>query len=108
PQQPVAPKRPLLLLLGLVAGLACGVVLAAAFEVPRLLTVQTSEDAEHYTGLPVLVTLPMLLTPREQRNLRARRVALALAAVVATVVSAPALAFVLSRLHIVEMFASRG
>ncbi|HEX8501075.1 MAG TPA: GNVR domain-containing protein [Pyrinomonadaceae bacterium] len=108
PAQPVAPKRPLLMLLGLAAGLACGVALAAAFEVPRLLTVQTSEDAEHYTGLPVLVTLPILLTPREERYLRARRVALALAAVVATVVSAPALAFVLSRLHIIEMFASRG
>ncbi|HEX8719518.1 MAG TPA: GNVR domain-containing protein [Pyrinomonadaceae bacterium] len=108
PQQPVAPKRPLLMLLGLVAGLACGVALAAAFEVPRLLTVQTSEDAEHYTGLPVLVTLPLLLTPREERLRRARRVALALAAVVATVVSAPALAFVLSRLHVIEMFASRG
>jgi len=108
PQQPVAPKRPLLMLLGLVAGLGVGVVLAATFEVPRLLTVQTSEDAEHYTGLPVLVTLPVLLTDREQRNLKVRRAALALAAVVATVVSAPALAFVLSRLHIIEMFASRG
>jgi polysaccharide chain length determinant protein (PEP-CTERM system associated) len=108
PQQPVAPKRPLLMLLGLVAGLACGVALAAAFEVPRLLTVQTSEDAEHYTGLPVLVTLPVLLTAREHRRLKARRAALAFAAVVATVVSAPALAFVLSRLHIVELLASRG
>ena len=108
PQQPVAPKRPLLMLLGLVLGLVVGVVLAAAFEVPRLLTVQTSEDAEHYTGLPVLVTLPVLLTAREERNLKVRRVALALAAVVATIISAPALAFVLSRLHIIEMVATRG
>ena len=108
PQQPVAPKRPLLMLLGLFVGLACGVALAAAFELPRLMTVQTSEDAEHYTGLPVLVTLPMLLTAREQRNLKVRRAVLAVAAVVATVVSAPALAFVLSRLHIIELFASRG
>ncbi|MET0623062.1 MAG: GNVR domain-containing protein [Pyrinomonadaceae bacterium] len=108
PQEPVAPKRPLLMLLGLAAGLGVGLLLAAAFEVPRLLTVQTSEDAEHYTGLPVLVTLPMLLTPREQRNLKARRFALAAAAVVVTVLSAPALAFVLSRLHVIEMFASRG
>ncbi|MBV8857693.1 MAG: hypothetical protein JOZ02_12230 [Acidobacteria bacterium] len=108
PQQPVAPKRPLLMLLGLVAGLVVGVALAAAFEVPRLLTVQTSEDAEHYTGLPVLVALPMLLTAREQRRLKARRAALALAAVVATVVTAPALAFVLSRLHIIEVIATRG
>lgn len=108
PEQPVAPKRPLLMLLGLFAGLACGVLLAAAFEVPRLLTVQTAEDAEHYTGLPVLVTLPVLLTPREERNLKARRVALAVAAVVATVVTAPALAFVLHRLHLIEMLANRG
>lgn len=108
PQQPVAPKRPLLMLLGLVAGLGVGVALAAAFEVPRLLTVQTSEDAEHYTGLPVLVTLPVLLTAREQRILKARRAALALAAVIATVVTAPALAFVLSRLHLIELIATRG
>jgi polysaccharide chain length determinant protein (PEP-CTERM system associated) len=108
PEQPVAPKRPLLMLLGLFAGLACGVGLAAAFEVPRLLTVQTAEDAQHYTGLPVLVTLPVLMTTREERRMKARRYALAVAAVVATVVSAPALAFVLNRLHILEMLASRG
>ncbi|HEX7318502.1 MAG TPA: GNVR domain-containing protein [Pyrinomonadaceae bacterium] len=108
PQQPVAPKRPVLMLLGLVLGLGVGFALAAAFEVPRLLTVQTSEDAAHYTGLPVLVTLPMLLTDREQRRLKARRAALALAAVVATIVSAPALAFVLNRLHLIELLASRG
>jgi polysaccharide biosynthesis transport protein len=108
PVQPVAPKRPMLMLLGLVAGLACGVALAAAFEVPRLLTVQTAEDAAHYTGLPVLVTLPVLLTAREERRMKARRYALAAAAVIATVVTAPALAFVLYRLHLIEMLASRG
>lgn len=108
PQQPVAPNRPALVLVGVLAGFAVGVALAAAFEVPRLLTVQTADDAAHYTGLPVLVTVPTLLTAREQRNLKARRAAFALAAVVATVLSAPALAFVLSRLHIIEMFANRG
>jgi polysaccharide biosynthesis transport protein len=108
PEQPVAPKRPLLMIIGLFVGFACGIMLAAAFELPRLLTVQTADDAEHYTGLPVLITLPMLLTPREQRNLRMRRVALAAAAALATLVSAPALAFVLSRLHLLEMLANRG
>lgn len=108
PEQPVAPKRPLLMLLGLFAGFACGIALAAAFELPRLLTVQTADDAAHYTGLPVLITLPMLLTPREQRNLKLRRAALAVAAAVATLISAPALAFVLSRLHLLELLANRG
>ena len=107
PEQPVAPKRPLLMLLGLFAGLGCGVLLAAAVELPRLLTIQTTEDAEHYTGLPVLVALPVLRTAREERNLRARRFALAAASVAATVLSAPALYFVLSRLHVIEMFANR-
>ena len=108
PEQPVAPKRPVLMLLGLFAGLAVGLTLAAAFELPRLLTVQTSEDAQHYTGLPVLVTLPVLMTAREERRIKLRRYALAAAAVVATLVSAPALAFVLNRLHLIEMIASRG
>jgi polysaccharide chain length determinant protein (PEP-CTERM system associated) len=108
PEQPVAPKRPMLMLLGLVAGLACGVLLAAAFELPRLLTIQTTEDAEHYTGLPVLVALPVLRTAREERSLKARRLALAAASVVVTLLSAPALYFVLSRLHLIEMIANRG
>jgi polysaccharide chain length determinant protein (PEP-CTERM system associated) len=108
PEQPVAPKRPLLMLLGLLAGLACGVVLAAAAEFPRLLTIQTTEDAEHYTGLPVLVALPVLMTAREERSLRARRLALAAVSVAATILSAPALYFVLSRLHLIEMIANRG
>jgi polysaccharide chain length determinant protein (PEP-CTERM system associated) len=108
PEQPVAPKRPLLVLMGLLAGLGCGVLLAAAFEVPRLLTVQTSEDAEHYTGLPVLATLPMLLTAREERNLKLRRAALAFAGIVMAVFSIPALYFILTRLRLIEMFALRG
>lgn len=108
PEQPVAPKRPVLMLLGLIVGLGCGIALAAAFELPRLLTVQTAEDAQHYTGLPVLVTLPVLMTSREERRLKMRRYALAAAAVVATLVTAPALAFVLNRLHLIEMIASRG
>ena len=108
PQLPVAPNRLVLMLAGLFAGFAVGAALAAAFEVPRLLTVQTAEDAAHYTGLPVLVTVPVLLTAREQRSMRARRAALAVAAVVGTVLSAPALAFVLSRLHIIELLANRG
>ncbi len=108
PEQPVAPNRLLLLAVGFFAGLGCGLVLAALFEVPRLLTIQTSEDAEHYTGLPVLATLPNLLTPREERNLKVRRAALALAGLVVTVLSVPALAFVLKVSRVIEMFASRG
>ena len=108
PERPVAPNRQLLVAVGLCAGLACGLLLAALFEVPRLLTIQTSEDAEHYTGLPVLVTLPNLLTPREERNRKLRRAALAFAGLALAVLSVPALAFALKVSRLVEMFASRG
>ena len=45
------------------AGLGLGLLLAGIFEFPKLLTIQTSEDAAHYTGLPVLISVPELLTP---------------------------------------------
>lgn len=108
PEQPVAPKRPLLIALGLFLGLACGLACAAVFEVPRLLTIQTSEDAEHYTGLPVLVSLPNMLTEREVRRLKLRRAALAFAGVALAVFSVPALYAFLRLTRLIEMFAMRG
>ncbi|HEX7296001.1 MAG TPA: GNVR domain-containing protein, partial [Pyrinomonadaceae bacterium] len=68
PSKPVAPKRLMLSALGLGIGLGLGLFLAGIFEVPRLLTIQTTEDARHYTGLPVLVAVPELLTPQEARS----------------------------------------
>ncbi|MGB8508640.1 MAG: GNVR domain-containing protein [Pyrinomonadaceae bacterium] len=108
PEQPVAPKRPMLIALGLFLGLACGLACAALFEVPRLLTIQTSEDAEHYTGLPVLVSLPNMLTAREQRRIKLRRAALAFAGVAVAIVSVPALYAFLRLTRLIEMFAMRG
>ena len=95
PENPVAPKRPVLILMGIMLGLGAGLALAAAFEVPRLLTIQTTNDAEHYTGLPVLVAVPELLTPQEARRIPRRRLLLLAAGIVATVISIPALAYIL-------------
>ncbi len=106
PETPVAPKRPFLLALGLALGLAAGLLFAAAFEVPRLLTVQSVEDVRHYTGLPVLISVPELLTPREVSRRRTRRYALGFAGVAFTVLSIPALALVLRLTHVFELFSS--
>lgn len=108
PEQAVAPKRSLWMALGLAIGLGVGLAAAALFEVPRLLTIQTTEDAEHYTGLPVLVSLPDLRTPREEQRLRVRRTALAIASVIVTVASIPALAIILKMTHVLEFLALRG
>ena len=103
PSKPVAPKRLMLVALGIAAGFALGLLLAGIFEVPLLLTIQSSEDARHYTGLPVLISVPELMTPQEARSLPRRRRLLLVAGVVATVVSIPLLALALRLTHVFEM-----
>lgn len=105
PARPVAPKRFMLMGMGLAVGLAVGFLLAGLFEVPRLLTIQTSEDAAHYTSLPVLMTLPELLTPQEARKLPRRRRLLLIGAVAASILAIPALALILKLTEVFERFA---
>jgi polysaccharide chain length determinant protein (PEP-CTERM system associated) len=103
PSKPVAPKRLMLSAIGLAVGLGVGLLLAGIFEIPRLLTIQSSEDARHYTGLPVLVSVPELLTPQEARaRPRMRRLLLA-AGMVVTIVSIPVLALFLKLTHVFEL-----
>lgn len=106
PQVPVAPKRPILILLGVILGLCVGFAFAAIFEVPRLLTIQSTDDAEHYTGLPVLVTVPELLTPQEAHKIPRRRLMFAAAGIVLTIVSIPVIAYGLKFTHILDRFVS--
>lgn len=63
---PVAPKRALLTGIGGALGLAIGLFLAGVFEFPRLFKIQNIEDAKHYTGLPVLASVPPLLSYNEK------------------------------------------
>ncbi len=65
PKWPVAPKRELLTGFGGSIGLMIGLLLAAFFELPRLFKIQSIEDAKHYTGLPLLASVPPLLTHHE-------------------------------------------
>jgi uncharacterized protein involved in exopolysaccharide biosynthesis len=106
PQSPVAPKRLILVLMGLGLGLGVGLVFAAACELPRLLTIQTVDDAAHYTNLPVLVSLPELKTPQEALVVPRRRLLLLAAGIMVTIVSIPLLAFALNLTGIFNRFAS--
>lgn len=103
PSKPVAPKRLMLSSFGLAAGLGLGFLLVIVFEGPRLLTIQNTEDARHYTGLPVLLAVPELLTPQEARAIPRRRKLLLIAGVIATMVSIPALALALKLTHVFEI-----
>jgi polysaccharide chain length determinant protein (PEP-CTERM system associated) len=108
PSKPVAPKRLMLSSVGLAVGLALGILLIAIFEGPRLLTIQNADDARHYTGLPVLLSVPELLTPQEARAVPRRRRLLLAAGVVATLVSIPMLALALKLTHIFEYLMTAG
>jgi len=103
PSQPVAPKRLALFALGAGLGLAVGLLLAAIFEVPRLLTIQTAEDARHYTNLPVLISVPELLTPQEAKAIPRRRRLLLAGGMVVTAVSIPVLALALKMSHVFDL-----
>jgi len=104
PERPVAPRRYALTAAGFGVGLVLGLLLALLSELRRLLTIQTTEDAKHYTGLPVLASIPELLTPAEARAIP-RRHQLALAAGIAVaLVAMPALVFVLRLTHVMEKF----
>lgn len=102
PSQPVAPKRIMLSGFGLAAGLGLGLLLVGIFEGPRLLTIQNTDDARHYTGLPVLLAVPELLTPQEARSVPRRRKLILAAGMVATLVSIPMLALALKLTHVFE------
>jgi polysaccharide chain length determinant protein (PEP-CTERM system associated) len=104
PERPVAPKRFLLTAAGFGIGFALGLLLAGVFEVPRLFTIQTADDAKHYTNLPVLVTIPELLTAAEARAVPRRHKFAMAAGFAFTIVAMPTLAFVLRLTHVFERF----
>ncbi|HEX4899795.1 MAG TPA: GNVR domain-containing protein [Pyrinomonadaceae bacterium] len=108
PSKPVAPKRFMLSVMGLGIGLVFGFLLVGVMEIPKLLTIQTSEDASHYTNLPVLVSVPELLTPQEARSVPRRRRLLLAAGIAVTIASIPLLALALRATHVFEMFMSTG
>lgn len=104
PESPVAPKRFMLTVAGFGIGIVLGLLLAVAAEMRRLFTIQTVEDAKHYTSLPLLASIPELMTPAEARAIP-RRHKLAMAAGVAiSLVAVPALAFLLRLTHVFDKF----
>jgi polysaccharide chain length determinant protein (PEP-CTERM system associated) len=103
PEKPVAPKRLVLTAGGFGIGLGLGMLIVLIVEVRRLFTIQTIEDAKHYTKLPVLASIPELMTPAEAFAIPRRRNLALAAGIGAAVVGIPILAFVLTMTHVFEM-----
>lgn len=104
PFSPANSKKPLLLVLGAGLGLAAGLLLVAVFEAPRLFKIQNIEDTKHYTGLPVLASVPKLLTEREifwQKGINRLKL---LAGIIIAVVSVPLLITALQMSRVLDRF----
>jgi len=103
PQRPVnSTKKPFFILMGTVAGLALGLFLAAAFELPRFFKIQNIEDAKYYTGLPVLAAVPSLLTDHEVSTKNRKYRMHVLAGTAAALASVPLLAIAIQTSRIFE------
>jgi hypothetical protein len=92
-------------LIGAGFGLALGMIFAGFYELPRLMKVQTVEDARHYTGLPVLASVPEIVSDEEiDKRRRWNQFALT-SAVVASVLFVPILAIGLEASGLFERLA---
>src|SRR5262245_3889765 len=104
---PVAPNRLMLKLIGLGIGLALGLLIASAWEIPRLFLIRSEPDVEYYLGTPVLAVIPETLTPSQRGRrrvlwgLRWLGLALLLGAMI------PALVIVLDRTQIFQILGNR-
>ncbi len=106
PSSPVAPKRAMLTGLGAAIGLAIGLFLAAAFELPRIFRIQNIEDAKHYTGLPVIASVPPLLSHDEKTWLKRLHLLKVVAGAVIAVGAIPVIAMILQATRIFERMVS--
>ena len=103
PQTPEnASKKPFFMVLGALFGLGLGLLLAAALEIPRMFRIQNIDDAKHYTGLPVLASVPPLLTDAEISWLKRLHMIKVAAGIFLAVLSVPALIAVLQVFRILE------
>lgn len=103
PQSPTnASKKPLITALGAGIGLALGLFLAAIFEVPRWFKIQSVEDTKYYTGLPVLASVPPLLTEREISWQKGLHLLKTLVGIIIALASIPLLITALRMSHILE------
>ncbi len=104
---PVAPNRLMLKLIGLGIGLALGLLIASAWEIPRLFLIHSEHDVEYYLGTPVLAVIPETLTPSQRGR---RRVLwglrwLGLALILGAMI--PVFVIVIDRAQIFQILANR-
>ena len=100
PERPISPNRLQINLLGIIAGLALGLGLAALLEY-RDTSVKSDDDVVTALALPVLAVIPLMTSAAERRALRKRQLMVVASASLACMVVAAAV-MVVWRLQLVE------
>ncbi|HEU0175689.1 MAG TPA: hypothetical protein VFV58_15615 [Blastocatellia bacterium] len=106
-RNPVAPRRNLLILLGLGIALGLGLLVTAALEFSRLLMINNDRDVEYYLGAPVLALIPETLTPFERGRRRRLSLLRWLGLGLLSAMMIPIFVAVLDHLQIFQLLGSR-
>ena len=93
-------------MIGTGIGLLLGLIFTAFVEVPRLFRIQNIEDAKHYTMLPVLASVPPLLSADEKQWIRRSRQLKLLAAFAGAIGIVPVIVIVLQMTRVFEKLIS--
>ncbi len=72
PHKPAEPNRLLIILMGFVLGMGCGILLVALAEGLDS-SIKSTDDMEGVIGVPVLATISLYDTPQQKRNRRVKR-----------------------------------
>jgi polysaccharide chain length determinant protein (PEP-CTERM system associated) len=92
PEKPASPNRPMLDGAGAAAGLALGLALAAFFEF-RDTSIKSDADVAFALAIPVLASVPQMITTAERRRHRRRQILTGAATLVVCLLAAGALVF---------------
>ncbi len=90
PEKPYSPNRPLIDGFGALAGLALGIGMVALLEY-RDTTLKTDAEVSRVLALPVLASVPIMITKAERRTQRRRRIMLSFATAVVVIAAAAVL-----------------
>lgn len=108
PEVPASPNRRMLYPMAVIIGLLSGLVVAAAVEARALQTIRDSRDVAHFTRLPLLASVPRIVSARERRWAPLLAAARVLGAILLAGAAIPALYFAIRATGLLSIVAGEN